>query len=476
MSRGTRRRRRGWTALLLAASLAVLAQARAQLPPQPVPPPSTPDTVSHGQFENIPVLRPAGTVQQFVLLMSGHETPTAGELQLAQTMVGEGAIVAIVALPHFYRLIAAESAQCVYAAGAVENFARYVQAFEKVPTYIEPLLVGTGSGASFVYALLAQAPPDTFTGALSLGFCPRLALEMPLCTGNALQWRPAANGSRATELQPPASLPAPWIALQSGADLHCAAAAQAFLQRAPTTTWLRPPPPVAAANPLSVFHAAFDRLAAQRAALGTPPAALADLPIVEVPTRGAGERFAVLVSGDGGWASIDKQVAAGLAREGVPVVGLDSLRYFWKARTPEGVAADLDRVIRYYAARWKRSEVILVGYSQGADVLPFAFNRLPARTRGSVRLVALLGPGRQASFEFHVSNWLGPSGDRPIAPELQSMSAAATLCFYGADERKDSLCPQLAAANARVVSIPGGHHLGGDYNALAMRILAALPP
>jgi len=101
----------------------------------------------------------------------------------------------------------------------------------------------------------------------------------------------------------------------------------------------------------------------------------------------------------------------------VPVAGFDSLRYFWGPRTPEELAADLDRVIRYYAAHWSRSEVLLVGYSQGADVLPFALNRLPAATRAKVRLTALLGPGQKASFEFHLTNWIGPSGDRPIAPE-----------------------------------------------------------
>jgi type IV secretory pathway VirJ component len=163
-----------------------------------------------------------------------------------------------------------------------------------------------------------------------------------------------------------------------------------------------------------------------------------------------------------------------LVQRGVPVVGFDSLRYFWSPRTPEGLASDLDRVIRYYAARWKRKEVILIGYSQGADVLPFAFNRLPARTRSSVRLTALLGLGQKASFEFHLSNWIGPSGDKPIAPEAAKLAAVRTLCIYGQDER-DSLCPQLAPGHVQAVPLAGGHHFGGEYDALAARILDAIP-
>ncbi|WP_233446972.1 virulence factor family protein, partial [Ideonella azotifigens] len=210
-----------------------------------------------------------------------------------------------------------------------------------------------------------------------------------------------------------------------------------------------------------------------------PPAQLADLPVIEVPAtaEAAGgpnaDRFAVLLSGDGGWASIDKGIAAAMAAKGIPLVGVDSLRYFWSARTPEGLATDLDRLIRFYSHRWKRSEVILIGYSQGADVLPFAVNRLPAATRTRVRLTALLGLGQKASFEFHLSNWIGPSGDRPIAPEAQQLVAARTLCIYGQDE-KNSLCPTLAPLHARPLPLAGGHHFGGDYDALAGHVLASI--
>jgi len=451
---------------------------------------AVPHRVTHGQFVDAEVFAPTGTAQQFVLLFAGGETAGAGDRQLAQSMAAKGAMVVVVPLAAFYRRIAADSATCVYAAGAVENFARYVQAFEKLPSYIAPLLVGTGDGGgSFVYALLAQAPVDSFTGALSLGFCPRLSLGMPLCASNALRMQ--AAGSGAMDLAPVARLPAPWTVLQADGQGACAGAARSFVERVPQATWGPMPasstaPAASAGNPgtaamgpeqQAAFDKAYDRLAARRAALETAPQQLADLPIVEVPASAgnSGTRFAVFLSGDGGWASIDKRVAAALAKDGVPVVGIDSLRYFWSARTPEGVAADLDRVIRYYAARWKRSEVLLVGYSQGADVLPFAFNRLPDASRARVRLTTLLGPGQQAAFEFHVTNWIGRSGDRPIAPEARRMPGTGTLCFYGADERADSLCPLLDGTGAQIVSMPGGHHLGGDYEALAARILAALP-
>jgi len=436
-------------------------------------------TTSHGLFSDVQVFRPAGTPRQFVLLLSENDAPRELERQLIRKMTAAGAMVSAVPLAPFYRRLEAQDGKCTFAAGAFENLARHIEASEKLPTYLLPIVVGSGRASSFAYGVLAQAPNGTFASAMSLDFCPRLMFRTPLCTAHALRWQATADG--AIDLLPAASLSAPWTAMQGPDVAACKPSeAQAFTQRVAQATWIpaqapsAPPATTQAAQVSAAFDAAYAALAAKERGLDAPPAQLAGLPLVELPSAGAGERFAVLLSGDGGWAGIDKGIADALVQRGVPVVGFDSLRYFWSPRTPEGLAVDLDRVIRYYAARWKRKEVILIGYSQGADVLPFAFNRLPARTRSSVRLTALLGLGQKASFEFHLSNWIGPSGDKPIAPEAAKLAAVRTLCIYGQDER-DSLCPQLAPGHVQAVPLAGGHHFGGEYDVLAARILDAIP-
>lgn len=227
--------------------------------------------------------------------------------------------------------------------------------------------------------------------------------------------------------------------------------------------------------------ASYERLAAaNRPSLPPPPANLAGLPLVEVPATGTAsspagkDTFAILLSGDGGWAGLDKDVAAALAEQGVAVVGFDSLRYFWSKRTPQGLAGDLDRIVRYYAAHWKRSRVVLVGYSQGANVLPAAFNRLPEASRGMVAQLVLIGLEHKAAWQFHISNWIGPPADaRPIRPEASRLSAATTLCLYGEGD-DDALCPELPAESVTAQELPGGHHFNGAYDELAARILARL--
>ena len=80
--------------------------------------------------------------------------------------------------------------------------------------------MGYSSGATLVYAVLVQAPPDTFKGAISLGFCPDLPLQKPLCRGSGLEWEPIAKG-KGYNFLPAKNLQNPWIALQGVVDQVC---------------------------------------------------------------------------------------------------------------------------------------------------------------------------------------------------------------------------------------------------------------
>jgi type IV secretory pathway VirJ component len=206
---------------------------------------------------------------------------------------------------------------------------------------------------------------------------------------------------------------------------------------------------------------------------------LGDLPVVEVPAQPnaqTADAFAIIMSGDGGWAGLDQDIAAALSAKGIPTVGLDSLRYYWTARTPEGLASDTDRLIRYYMAHFGKKRVLLIGYSQGADVLPFAVNRLPESSKSHVALMAILGMSEHALFEFHVSSWISDDTSGPATlPEVNRISGMPVLCIYGEDEH-DSLCPKLDPAKFKVVKVKGGHHFDGNYAALADDILAAAKP
>ena len=64
------------------------------------------------------------------------------------------------------------------------------------------------------------------------------------------------------------------------------------------------------------------RMAAAGGPAPTKAVAIHDLPIVEVQAKDSKSTlFAVIISGDGGWAGIDREIGAALAKTGVPVAG-----------------------------------------------------------------------------------------------------------------------------------------------------------
>ncbi len=122
------------------------------------------------------------------------------------------------------------------------------------------------------------------------------------------------------------------------------------------------------------------------------------------------------------------------------------------------------------AAIWHKEKVILVGYSQGADVMPFVLNRLPDASKARIATVAAIGLSATAVFEFHIANWLTDRTGTPTMPELNRLSGVPFTCIYGADET-DSVCPQLRNGKTHMVKLPGGHHFNGDYTAVANAVL-----
>ena len=452
-------------ALLFVTALALLSEMAA----------AAPTLLSHGRFKDLAVYRPPAAVSSFVLFLSGDEGWSRRAEGFAEQLAQQGAMVVGIDLPKFNAALEADGAQCVFPDGDLENLSHFVQAYFHNSSYLAPLMVGIDSGGSMAYAVLAQAPQDTFAGALSVGFCPNLKLDKPLCKGSGLELTHGARGTGLSVL-PIKSLNNPWVVLQDSNKLQCpAATTRDFVARVHGAA-------IAMLPQMSErpFNAAFAKLAAANLdRVVAPPAALGDLPVIEVPAQPnatPSDTFAIVMSGDGGWAGIDQNIAAGLSAKGIFVVGWDSLRYYWSARTPEGLAADTDKLIRYYLSHLGKKHVLLIGYSQGADVLPFAVNRLPEATKAAVSLMAILGMSEHALFEFHVSSWISDDNSGPeTLPEVNRVSGMPVLCIYGEDEQ-DSLCPKLDSGKFKIVKVKGGHHFDGNYAALADDILSAAKP
>jgi type IV secretory pathway VirJ component len=459
---------RAWACVILA-SLATVACARET------------STFELPRFGKITVYPSADEPKEVVLFVSGDGGWNQGVIGMAQSLADMGALVAGVDITHYLAELNRSDDACSTPGVDFERLGHVLEARYGVKNYREPILVGYSSGATLVYGTLVQAPQGTFAGALSLGFCPDLEVKEPLCKGAGIESEPISQ-HKGFNFMPTLHIRGRWIALQGAIDQVCLArATEEFVAKVPGAELVMLPKVghgySVERNWMPQYQAAFQRIAAHRTA-STPalPPAVSDLPLIEVAAEGAARgEFAIILSGDGGWVSIDRDLSTAFSQRGIPVVGWDSLKYFWNARTPEGAGRDLDRVITHYSAEWKRDRVILVGYSQGADTLPFMVNRLSPGARANVVHTVLLGPGQEAFFEFHISHWLGtPTGGLPIRPEVESLRGASLACIYGEDD-EHSLCRDLEPADFSVIRVAGGHHFGGDYENLARIILDGLP-
>jgi type IV secretory pathway VirJ component len=422
-------------------------------------------TVREDALGPVTVLAPHDEPARFVALLSDHDGPTPAMRSQAEALAGAGAAVALIDTPALLRGLALGSEQdCHYAFGDIEDVARSAQRSLGMRSWRWPVMLGLGEeGGTLAYLALAQAPLNTAAGAVSLGFSPRFASKLKLCEG-----APGTKSADAAWTYAPLhDVPGRWV-LVSPADPG--GTEQSFL--------------TAAGGARSFVVGGDDGTrfaAAAKAALEIatqPKGELGDLPLVELPTDGTPRGLVIFLSGDGGWRDIDETVGAMLQKQGIAVVGIDSLRYFWSTKEPEVIAADIDRVIDHYTKIWGTERVAVAGYSLGADVIPFAWPKLAPQTRKAVDLIVLLGLEPTADFEISVAGWLGvaSSSDVAVRPHLSALPAGKTMCIYGKDEVADegTACVFQELSGATLVERPGGHHFDGDYGDIARMILDRL--
>lgn len=436
----------------------------------------TESTVAFGRFGKVALYAPPAEPDQVVLFISGDGGWNLGVVDMARELAGLDALVVGVDIRQFLKSMETSQDRCAYPAADFEALGQFVQKKLGYKTFHRPVLVGYSSGATLAYATLAQAPAGTFRGAVSLGFCPDLMLHKSLCKGTGLSHK--TDPKLGQVFDPALRLDDPWVVLQGGQDQVCSPDATAAFVGKVTGGSLVSLPKVGhgfsvSRNWMPQFRAAFSAFARPlpSEAPQTATGGVDDLPLVTVDARRPGDTLVILLTGDGGWAGLDRALSSALAANGMAVIGWDSLRYYWTPRTPDAAARDLARILAHYRSALKRQRIVLIGYSFGAEVLPFLATRLPAELKAHIGKVVLLGASPQAHFEFRLTDWLGRTeAGLDVASEVARLAGMSVLCVHGAKEH-DSLCPRLGATMARSLTLPGGHHFDGDYPALARLIL-----
>jgi len=207
------------------------------------------------------------------------------------------------------------------------------------------------------------------------------------------------------------------------------------------------------------------------------PMRVSALPLIFLPPLHHTEQLAVVfLSGDGGWADIDVEISKYLNKNGYAVLGFDALKFYWsKKDTQESVDA-LNAAIAIAKKEFRVDRVVVMGFSLGADAVPFMVAGLTPEQQQQIASVVLLNPSLEADFEVHIADWLGvdAGGDNmPLKPAVQKITRPI-LCIISSDQ-DESVC-RSSLAGVQTVRLPGDHHYDGAYQKLSNIILAFLKP
>lgn len=404
---------------------------------------------------------PDGPATGVVALISAPDSWGDGEAALAESLSRDGIAVIGIDLPAYLQAIADAKGDCVYLIADIERLSHEIQRDTDAAGYHAPIIAGVGEAGGLALDMVVQSPAATVGGTVVTDPSAAVRLAKPLCTGAT--HIDDAEGSVYT-LPTGAVVDPVSIGLSADAPREVRDRVEAFRAAAPAVSVVEGADPTIAGLEQRI-----------RDMVNAGSSAASALPVIELPATPTHDTLAIIVSGDGGWRDLDRTIGGILQSEGVPTLGLDALRYFWTKRTPEQTAKDLAGLIGDYTAKWTVSDVALVGYSFGADILPATYLALDPETRARVRQLSLLGLSSAADWEITVSGWLGSasSAASPTAPALAQIPPALVQCIYGVAE-DDSPCPALAASGVETIGTKGGHHFDGNYKALADAILTGI--
>jgi type IV secretory pathway VirJ component len=196
---------------------------------------------------------------------------------------------------------------------------------------------------------------------------------------------------------------------------------------------------------------------------------LSQLPLIIKPAlKSSSNPVFYLISGDGGWNNFDNTFCDGLAKSGIPVVGLDSKKYFWTAKSPEETAQQLNTVIENFNRKFQKDSLVIAGYSFGADLVPFIVNRLPEATRNRITKVILLSPDRFGDFEIHLSDMLNMGVSKRkynVIEEVRKTSFVNTTCLFGKNEESVNI-NAFKTTGSTIIMLPGDHHYNNNFGLL----------
>lgn len=196
-----------------------------------------------------------------------------------------------------------------------------------------------------------------------------------------------------------------------------------------------------------------------------------DFPVRELDAKN-NTPFIFYISGDAGFNTFSKKLSDRLHNDQFDITALDSKSYFWAPKTPKETTEKISAYLSAKLKNRKNQKIIMLGYSFGADVLPFIVNRLPENLQKKIAAVVLLDPSKTADFEVSLQGMLldKARGDYEVLPEINKMKVEKTLIIRSDIGLKFPI-NKVTIPNLISKHLPGNHRFNYDYAELAQLIL-----
>lgn len=170
------------------------------------------------------------------------------------------------------------------------------------------------------------------------------------------------------------------------------------------------------------------------------------------------------VSGDGGYTGFSENICTAINRTGYKITALNSKTYFDDKKTPEQTTNDIVTYLNTEFSKRKNQQLVLTGYSFGADIVPFVTNILPDSLKKKLISVVLLSPSTSTDFETHIWDIIGwkKKRSKDVVAEINKLGTIKTAIIL--ENEADFPVNEIKLKNCSHYKLAGGHHFEGNTN------------
>jgi type IV secretory pathway VirJ component len=182
--------------------------------------------------------------------------------------------------------------------------------------------------------------------------------------------------------------------------------------------------------------------------------------------------FVLYISGDGGINDFSTELCNNINKAGYTITAINSKSYFWDKKTPEQTAKDLSDYLQTKFLTRTNQQLILTGYSFGADVVPFIANKFPDNIRKKLLSVVLLSASLSTDFEIHFSDmiWGNKKRSMDVVSAINKMGTIKTAAIFDSNETRFPV-KEIRLKNYHYEFLQGNHHFDNNIAEVAKTMM-----